>query len=96
MGTFLVGYDLDKPDQNYPDLINKLKSYETWWHHLDSTWLIKATSTAAKLRDELEAHIGKADKLLVIEVTNVAWATTGLPDTANEWLRSCVAGSKAA
>jgi hypothetical protein len=39
--TMLVGYDLNKPAQDYPKLIEKLKNFSAWWHHLDSTWLVR-------------------------------------------------------
>ena len=45
MGTLLIGYDLDKPDQDYSDLIAAIKKLGAWWHHLDSTWLVKSDLT---------------------------------------------------
>lgn len=39
MATLLVGYDLNKPGQNYDDLWVHLKDLGPWWHYLDSTWL---------------------------------------------------------
>jgi hypothetical protein len=53
MPTHIVCYDLNKPGQNYSDLIAKLKSYGNWWHHLDSTWLVVTRLSAQQLRDEL-------------------------------------------
>ncbi len=98
MRTFLVGYDLDKPDQDYKSLIEKLKSYGTWWHNLDSTWLIRAgdTVTTSGLRDELKAQIGSSDKLLVMEVTGVSWASVGFTKEATDWLYKYVPAKAAA
>ena len=36
MNTVLISYDLNQPGQDYPDLLTKLRSYGTYWHHLDS------------------------------------------------------------
>jgi hypothetical protein len=37
MNTLLVGYDLNKPGQDYAELKEYLKAQGTWWHALDST-----------------------------------------------------------
>lgn len=63
MNTLLVGYDLYKPLQNYKDLIDKLKGFATWWHHLDSTWLVRTNLTAPQLRDQLKTLIDSDDEL---------------------------------
>jgi len=92
MSTYLVGYDLDKPDQEYEPLIKKLKSYGTWWHNLDSTWFVVSTNTVTQVRDELGELVGKSDKLLVVEVTLDSWASRGFNKEANDWLTKHVAG----
>jgi hypothetical protein len=53
MALYMVGYDLDKPGQDYPDLIAAIKTYGTWWHHLDSTWLIVTDKSVVQVRDHL-------------------------------------------
>jgi hypothetical protein len=90
MNTLLVGYDLNKPGQDYSGLIEALKSHGTWWHHLDSTWLVKTAKTASKLRDELTELIDASDELLVINVSGDLWATAGLEKRANDWLQEQV------
>src|SRR6195952_3257913 len=48
LATLLTGYDLNKP-KDYTPLFAAIKSIGgDWWHHLDSTWLIKSESTAAR------------------------------------------------
>lgn len=39
--SILVGYDLNRPHQDYGDLIDAIKALGTWWHCLDSTWIVK-------------------------------------------------------
>jgi hypothetical protein len=87
MATLMVGYDLNKPDQDYEKLIDYLKSLGTWWHHLDSTWLVVTNMSAKELRDKLKTLIGAADELLVMDVTDDIWATAGFTDKANNWLQ---------
>lgn len=95
MSTFMVGYDLKKPDQDYRDPIDYLKSLGTWWHYLDSTWLVVSQMSAAELRDRLKTQTGPSDELLVINVTDDAWASTGFSTEANGWLLKYTTGSRA-
>ncbi len=87
MGTLLIGYDLDKPDQDYKDLITAIKGLGAWWHHLDSTWLVKSDLTPAQARDVLKKHIGTSDELLVISVTGRAAAWYGFNEAASKWIK---------
>jgi hypothetical protein len=87
MNTILVGYDLNRPGQGYPDLIERLKSYGTYWHHLDSTWIIKTSDAATTVRDELKAFIDKNDELLVINITGDVAAWSGFNTKGSTWLK---------
>ncbi len=87
MKTYLVGYDLDKPDQDYPALINAIRTHGTWWHHLDATWIIKTDQSAPQIRDFLTKHIGKSDELLVVRLAGEgAWF--GFNEKGSNWLKS--------
>jgi hypothetical protein len=86
MKTLLVGYDLNKPGKNYDALIDRLKEHGTWWHNLDSTWLVRTNLTVVELRDVLADLIDSSDELLVVDVTGDAAAWAGFKKTASEWL----------
>ena len=87
MATLLVGYDLNKPGQNYDALIERLKTVgSNWWHHLDSTWLIRTTMSCSELRDDLKRYIDSGDELLVVDVTGRSWAGTGFE--SYDWLHN--------
>lgn len=88
MNTLMVGYDLNQPGQDYDKLIDYLKSFGTYWHHLDSTWFLKTTMTAVQLRDELKVYVDKSDELLILNVSGDAWASCGFTDKGNDWLRN--------
>lgn len=87
MATLLIGYDLNRPAQNYDGLIDKIKSYGAWWHHLDSTWLIKTSKTPVEVRDGLATIIDSDDELLVIDVSGDARAWRGFSQSGSDWLR---------
>ena len=91
MSTLMVGYDLNKPDKDYKPLIEAIKKLGTsWWHYLDSTWLVVTTKTTATARDELKKHTDGNDELLVMDVTGDGWSTTGFSKEATEWLQKHV------
>lgn len=87
MKTYIIGYDLNKTGQDYKDLIDKIKSeFTTWWHHLDSTWIVKSNLTAVEIRDRLKPFIDSNDELLVASLAGEsAWA--GFNDKGAKWLR---------
>ncbi len=58
----------------------------TWWHHLDSTWIIQTDQTAAQVRDNLGRHIDSNDELLVAAIgAPAAWK--GFNEKGATWLK---------
>lgn len=87
MKTYLVGYDLNKPGQDYTKLIDALKGYPGWWHYLDSTWVIKTDWTAVQIRDDLWQHMDASDELLVARLSGEAAWVGFDDDVASPWLK---------
>ena len=67
-------------------MIDRIKDLGAWWHHLDSTWLIKTSRTPVQVRDDLKRFIDAGDELLILDVTGASWAGTGLE--SYDWLRN--------
>jgi len=87
MATLMIVYDLSRPGQDYSKLHEAIKNVGTnWWHHLDSTWLVKASKSAKQVRDELKASMDDGDKLLVIDVTSRPRAWRGFSTSGSSWL----------
>ena len=86
MDSHLITYDLNKQGQDYKTLHEKIKSIGTWWHCLESVWIVKSNNSASEIRDFLKTYIDSNDELLVIRVTK-GWATQGLSDKCNKWLK---------
>lgn len=85
MPSILVGYDLNKSGQDYSDLIAAIKNIGTWWHCLDSTWIVKTDLTCVQVRDALKPHIDANDELLVVKLSGEgAWA--GFNQECGKWL----------
>ena len=89
MKTYMIGYDLNRPRgaDDYPKLIAAIKAIGSWWHHLDSTWLVKTDSTAVQIRDQLTPYVDAGDELLVACLTGEA-AWRGFNDEGSEWLKN--------
>lgn len=86
MSSRLIGYDLSRPGQEYSDLYEAIKSYETWWHQLDSTWIIESSQTTEQIRNHLKQYVDSNDKLLVVALTGEgAW--TGFNQKGTQWLK---------
>lgn len=89
MKSYLIGYDLNRPRgaDDYPNLIAAIKEIGAWWHHLDSTWIVKSERAADGIRDLLIPHVDSGDELLVVTLTGEA-AWVGFNDRASTWLKT--------
>ncbi|MGN7157879.1 hypothetical protein ACTHRK_17495 [Dietzia cercidiphylli] len=87
MATKLIAYDLNSPGQKYDDLIDAIKGLGAWWHHLDSTWLVRTSSSAEEVRDKLKKYIDNGDELLVVDVTGDSRAWCGFKESGSKWLK---------
>ncbi|WPV00806.1 SinR family protein [Mucilaginibacter sp. cycad4] len=90
MNTYIIGYDLDKPGQDYTHLIEEIKKIGTWWHCLDSTWLVRSALSAKTIRDQIVKLMDKNDKVLVAKLSGEA-AWFGFDKNCNDWLLKNIA-----
>ncbi len=83
----LVTYDLKKPGKDYTALYNLLKTAPSWWHYLESTWLVSTNDSANAWADRIRTVIDQNDRFLVVEITHQSrqgW----LPTDAWEWIKN--------
>tara|TARA_R110002049_G_scaffold7177_2_gene42609 strand:- start:1335 stop:1604 length:270 start_codon:yes stop_codon:yes gene_type:complete len=83
----LISYDLSKPGRNYEDLYDSIKNIGTWWHCLESVWIVETNLSCGEIRDQLSAYLDGNDKLAVLTLQG-GWATSGLSQECNDWLRN--------
>ena len=87
MNPILITYDLKKPERDYLKLIEAIKDFGTWWHCLDSVWIVKTNKSVGEVSDILSSAIDNNDKLLVVDIKS-QWAIAGtFPDECVNWLR---------
>jgi hypothetical protein len=86
MNKYLITYDLkNKSIKNYDLLYLAIKSIGPWWHHLDSTWIIKSNRSSREIWTLLARHLLKNDHILVVRIdTSDEWGW--LPKNAWDWL----------
>jgi len=84
--VYAINYDLKRPGQNYEALYEAIKSCGTWWHYLDSTWLVDTTLGANGIWERISPHLDKNDFVLVIGMSSdyQGW----LPAEAWEWINN--------
>jgi len=85
--TVLIGYDLNRPGQDYSDLSAKIKSFGAWWHCLDSTWIVKTELAPVQVRDALLPLLDANDEVFVVDITGQAAAWVGFKDNCQTWLK---------
>lgn len=87
MASVLITYDLITPGKKYTELHGAIKALGTWWHCVESTWIIKSDLSIVQIRDALKKHVDSNDKLLVLALSGTgAWV--GLNKNCSDWLTS--------
>jgi hypothetical protein len=82
--VLLITYDLRAPGRDYTTLHAAIKSAGTWWHHLESTWIIETTASPKQWYEFLAKHMDANDFILILQIQKNAWGI--LPKQAWEWL----------
>src|SRR4051812_31943581 len=84
MRTYLVAYDLAKPNRNKHALATVIMSLgQSWARPLDHTWYVKADLTEVDVEMRLAALLEEDDGLIVQAVSEPAV----LANTALRWFR---------
>jgi hypothetical protein len=87
MATVLIAYDVHPPEgEAYDDLIRAIQSLGTWWHHLETIWIVRCTHTPGEIRTRLKSRLGVEDQLLVVDISGDTAEWIGVNDTGSRWL----------
>lgn len=92
MALYWISYDLDKPGQDYSDLINRLKELKAS-RILLSDWLLSHSGTTPEaIRNDLGRYLDNNDRIMVAELrNNAAWNRVLVPnDTVQSLFRNAV------
>jgi hypothetical protein len=84
MRTFLVSYDLAKPNRNKHVLAQEIMGLgERWARPLENTWYVEGRVSAAEVERRLSGLLDTDDGLLIQQVENQAL----LANTSLRWFR---------
>ncbi len=88
MPSYLITYDLTKPNRNYSALYDAIKGLSgTWAHVTESSWVVVGTNlTSITIRDTLAASIDNNDEIFIAKLSGEA-AWRGLSTDQTEWLK---------
>lgn len=87
MAAYVISYDLNSPGQRYTQLTEKIKSLGSWWHCLDSTWMVSTDLTALEVANQVWSVMDPNDKLLVTPIApGSAWA--GFSGDCLTWIKN--------
>jgi hypothetical protein len=86
MKVYQISYDLRKK-RDYTSLYKRVRSYKTFCHVLESSWIIATDQTATQVRDFLAQAMDTDDGLLVSRLHGeAAWKNLG--DELSQWLKN--------
>jgi len=83
---YIITYEINK-NKDHAGLFEALKSYEDWWHYIDSTWLIKTNATPRDVTDKLLSYMDKVDDSLLVIKADIDEVRGWLPKKAWEWVK---------
>lgn len=86
MNTYFVTYTLDD-SSSYAALSSRLKRYPNWGKLFARAWIVKTRKSSKSVRDELTEAIDGKGKIVVINITNSAWATYRLDEDLLDWMK---------
>jgi hypothetical protein len=91
MATVLIAYDIHPPEgEAYENLTEKIRSLGAWWHHLETTWIVKSVHAPDEIRDQLSAYVGSDDQVLVVDISGDTAEWLGVNDTGSKWLKEAI------
>jgi hypothetical protein len=85
--SIVIAYDIHPPKgEACENLIEAIRSLGTWWHHLETVWIVRCAHTPAEIRDRLKSHIGTEDQLLIVDISGDVAGWAGVNDAGSKWL----------
>lgn len=87
MNTFLVTYTLDNSSESYDDISARLKRYPNWAKLFARVWIIRTSRSSKRVRDELIEAIDGKGQIVVINITDSAWATYRIDEDMLDWMK---------
>ena len=85
MSLKIVSYDLKSQNRDYTQLISAIKEEGSWWHYMESFWLLDTKKSVDDLVEKLKDLLDQEDRLLIIDLSSRDY-NGWLPQTAYDWI----------
>ena len=85
MPVLLITYDLNRPGQDYPGLLEEIRS-TSWARLSESSYAVDTSESASAVYDRVRPHIDDGDNIFIITLS-APWRSWG-PEDVNNWLSS--------
>ena len=84
----IITYDLrtaETSQADYKELFEEIKRLGSWWHYLESTWLVSTSLTPDEAFERIRNLVRKGDHVLISPLVRPyqGW----LPQKAWDWIR---------
>jgi hypothetical protein len=87
LAVYLITYDLKHASgHDYSELHETIKTFGTWWHYLESTWLVDTSLSTQIMSDRIRA-VYQPEFHLVIKLTPGADRQGWLKAEAWTWIK---------
>ncbi len=90
MNTFFITYSLDNSSESYEKISSRLKRFPNWAKLFGRAWIIKTSHSSRRVRNELVEAIENKGKVVVVNITDSAWATYGIDEDLLKWMKDNV------
>jgi hypothetical protein len=97
LATILIACDIhSSKGEVYEKLVQTIRSLGSWWHHLETIWIVRSIQTPGEIRDKMQSHIGTDDQLLIIDISNDTAGWVGINDVGSKWLHENISAKAGA
>lgn len=86
----MITFKLDDSPALYPLISQELKKFSNWAKLSKSMWIIRSPYSSSKVRDILSKTIDRKGEIIVINITDAAWATHRIDKKITEWMKENV------
>lgn len=90
MNSLFITYLLDDTSESYDKISTQIKQYDDWAKVFSRAWIVRTNKSSRRVRTELSDAIDGHGEILVINITDSAWASFRLDMGINEWMKTNV------
>lgn len=90
MNTLFITYSLDDYRETYDRISAQIKRYPNWAKLFARTWIIRTTHSSRHVRDSLSRAIEGRGHIVVVNITDSAWATYKVDESVLDWMKDNV------